>query len=130
MIIIMARKGSPMKTVAELIDELFKTHTNPDGRELSYQEVARMTGNQLNPTHISKMRNGNIPNPTRNSLLLLCQVFNVPAAYFFPELERTSPSEGDTETEKVFARRAAQLPKEAQVHLSAFLEILEKSRKR
>jgi len=115
------------KSVAELIDELFKTHKKPDGRELSYQEVARMTGNQLNPTHISKMRNGSITNPTRNSLLLLCQVFRIPAAYFFPELEATTE---EVDSERAFARRAANLPKEAQAHLAAFLETLEGLKKR
>jgi transcriptional regulator with XRE-family HTH domain len=75
-----------MGTVADLIDELFHTHRKPGGREYTHKEVCEAIGT-LTPSHLSKLRNGQITNPGRDVLLSLCQFFRVPASYFFPELE-------------------------------------------
>lgn len=85
-----------MKTVAELIDELFKTHRRPDGREYTYLEVAEALKGRIDPGNISRLRTGKNKDPRRETLLALCQFFKVPGSYFFPELEpipTTSPEE-------------------------------------
>jgi transcriptional regulator with XRE-family HTH domain len=79
-----------MKTVGELVDELFKTHRRSDGREHTYQEIAVKLGGAIEPSHISKLRTGKIANPGRDTLLALCRFFEVPPSYFFPEL--TTPT--------------------------------------
>src|SRR5512145_3261988 len=76
-----------MKTVAELVDDLFRSHRKPNGREYSYTEVAEYLNGVLDPSHLSKLRYGQIKNPSRETLLALCRFFKVPASYFFPELE-------------------------------------------
>lgn len=75
-----------MKTIAELVDDLFKTHRRSDGKEYTYQEITIKLGGAIDPSHLSKLRNGRIANPGRDSLLALCRFFQVPPSYFFPEL--------------------------------------------
>ncbi len=81
-----------MKTVAELIDQLFRTHRRPDGREYTYKEVSLALDRAVEPSHLSKLRTGKITNPGRETLLGLCRFFQVPPSYFFPELELSSQS--------------------------------------
>jgi len=75
-----------MKTLGELVDDLFKDHPRPDGREYTYQEIAIKLGGAIEPSHISKLRKNKIANPGRDTLLALCRFFDVPPSYFFPEL--------------------------------------------
>ena len=80
-----------MKTVGDLIDDLFKTHRKPDGKEYTHKEVSVELGKQgtvVDPSYLSKLRNNKVPNPGRDTLLGLCRVFKVPPSYFFPELEQ------------------------------------------
>lgn len=76
-----------MKTLAELIDDLFRTHHRPDGREYTYKEVTVALGGVIEPSHLSKLRTGKITNPGRDTLLSLCRFFKIPPTYFFPELD-------------------------------------------
>src|SRR5690349_5222471 len=76
-----------MKTVAELVDDLFHTHRKPDGREYTHKEVSLALGGAVEPSHLSKLRTGKIPNPGRETLLALCHFFQVQPSYFFPELD-------------------------------------------
>lgn len=75
-----------MKTVAELVDELFWTHRRPDGREYTYDEVSTALGGKIDPGYLSKLRRGKIKNPGREALLALCRFFKVRPDYFFPEI--------------------------------------------
>jgi transcriptional regulator with XRE-family HTH domain len=79
------------KTVAELVDDLFRAYRKSNGREYGYTEIARTLDGTVDPSHISKVRYGQILNPGRDLLLGLCTFFKVPGSYFFPELE--APSE-------------------------------------
>ena len=72
-----------MKTVAELIDDLFITHRKEDGREYTHKEVCEALGD-VAPSHLSRLRSGIISNPGREVLLSLCRFFKVPPSYFFP----------------------------------------------
>lgn len=76
-----------MKTLAELVDDLFRTHRRPDGREYTYKEITVALGGVVEPSHLSKLRTGKITNPGRDTLLSLCRFFNISPTYFFPELE-------------------------------------------
>lgn len=77
-------------SIAELLDTLFTTHLRPDGKEYTYSEVSRQikakTGRTLDSSYIGKIRSGETKNPGRDALMLLCLFFEVPASYFFPEL--------------------------------------------
>ncbi len=86
---------------AQLLDELFKTHLHPDGREYTYVEVAAAINQdaaniaadrRIDASTITKVRNGMILNPGRETILVLCRFFGVPSAYFFPELNDLPPS--------------------------------------
>lgn len=117
------------KTIGELVDELFKTRLHPSGREYTYQEVSIGVNRELDPTYIAKLRKGKVPNPGRNSLLLLCQFFDVEASYFFPELaysQRDSLYGNEPSIEEAIARAAADLPIESKNYLLEFIEFIKK----
>src|SRR5215212_4965435 len=76
-----------MKTMAELLDELFRTHRKPNGKEYSHIEVCIGLNGEIGPSHLGKLRNGTIKNPKRDTLLALCRFFNIQPLYFFPELQ-------------------------------------------
>lgn len=84
-----------MKTVAELVENLFQKHRKPNGREYSHVEIAEALNGSIDPSSISKLRSGKIKDPRRETLLALCQFFKVPSSYFFPELntEQEAPEE-------------------------------------
>lgn len=116
------------KSIAHMVDQLFQTHRHPSGREYTYQEVADGAQGGLEPSYISKLRKGKIPNPGRNTLLLLCKFFQVAASYFFPELEQAEDKERQSlPVDHVLAHRAAKLSPEAQRQLAAFLDVLQKN---
>jgi len=79
-------------TTAELLDALFRARLRPDGTEYSYLEVARtikaQSGRSIDPSYIGRIRSGDVKNPGREALMLLCRFFEVPSAYFFPELSQ------------------------------------------
>lgn len=113
-----------MKTVAELVDDLFKTHTKSNGREYTHVEVAEKLGGAIDPSHISKLRSGHIKNPGRETLLALCRFFKVPSSYFFPELG--PPTEVETEHEDVLSLAArAKLSPEVKQKLRELIQALE-----
>jgi len=115
------------KTIGQLVDELFKTHQHPSGREFTYQEVSNGINNELDPTYIAKMRKGRVPNPGRNSLLLLCQFFEVEPSYFFPELaHRDLSNSSEIPVDEAIARAAADLPLESKNYLLDFINFIKK----
>jgi transcriptional regulator with XRE-family HTH domain len=109
-------------SVQVLVDQLFKTHRHPEGREYTYQEVVtklKALGISIDYTTLSKVRSGDIANPGRRVLLGLCQFFRVPASYFFPELEALAPqAETPTPEEQLHAAfRSMGVPPDVQEHL-------------
>lgn len=114
-----------MKTVAELVNDLFSDNTKPDGREYSNREVSRALKGHLSSDYLSKLRRGEVPNPGRNSLLLLCQHFKVPPSYFFPEWgEASSASEGSDVSAAVLERRIADLSPEARKMIEKLIDMI------
>lgn len=78
----------PAPTIAELVDRLFKLRRHPtEDREWTYREVALGTPGAISHITIYNLRIGKIIDPTRETLLGLCYFFQVPADYFFPDLE-------------------------------------------
>jgi transcriptional regulator with XRE-family HTH domain len=114
----------PTKTIAELVDQLFKTHLRPDGKEYSYQEISAALGGELEPTLIGKIRSGKTKNPSRNTLKLLCLFFKVPAAYFFPELEDLDAQPETPEQQLAHALRSLGLAPAMQSHVQAVIQAL------
>lgn len=74
------------QNIADLINGLFRAYPRPDGREYTNKEVCEALQQSLQESHLSRLRKGKIPNPSRETILSLCQFFKVPASYFFPEL--------------------------------------------
>lgn len=113
-----------MKTVAELVEDLFQTHRKPNGKEYTYVEIAEALGGIIDPSHISKLRSGRIKNPSRETLLALCQFFKVPSSYFFPELNIVeTPPEEDI---LALAARSS-LSEEVQTKLKELIKAMQKS---
>jgi len=109
-------------TTAELIDQLFRTHRKPDGKQYSHVELSSALNGALAPSHVGKLRAGTIQNPKRDTLLLLCQFFQVPPTYFFPEL----PLDVANPTNDLIANVIQQitLPPQAKQMLADFLRAL------
>lgn len=89
-----------MKTVAELVNALFATHRKSNGREYSNADVAKALNGRVDPSHLSRLRAGQIKNPSRETLLALCTFFKVPSSYFFPELKEIEEAEKAEEEEE------------------------------
>src|SRR3712207_2762127 len=106
----------PSPSIADLVDHLFKTRRRPDGKEYTYQEISDALGGELEPSHLAKIRKGKIPNPSWKTLRHLCLFFQVPAAYFFPDLEAIAPPSEEMETQDciALALRSAGLPPDVQ----------------
>lgn len=115
-------------SVADLVDALFKANTKADGREFSHNEVAialrERYGKPIDPSYLGKIRSGQIKNPGREALLMLCQFFKVPASYFFPELQTSTSDEDRTRTQLREALRAAGLSPQAQSYLEGLVDLL------
>lgn len=73
-------------TLAELLNHLFEIRRHPSGRQYSIREVAAAARGVGRET-IHSLRTGGNQNPTRATVLALCLFFEVPASYFFPELD-------------------------------------------
>jgi transcriptional regulator with XRE-family HTH domain len=83
----LSRKGKSVEpTFAQLIDNLFRTHRRPDGKEYSLTEVCEALDGSVAPSYLSRLRSGKITNPGRETLIGLCRFFKVSPTYFFPEL--------------------------------------------
>lgn len=76
----------PQPSFAALLDYLFRTRLHPEGRPLTYLEVALATRGGISYNHIKKLHTGAIKNPTRTTILALCLVFGVRESFFYPDL--------------------------------------------
>lgn len=110
-------------TVAELIDQLFQTHRRPDGKEYSFHEVSAKLNGQLSPGYLAKLRNGTSGNPSRQSLLLLCQFFKVPASYFFPELDDLAEEEPSEDEKIAIVLRSSSLSEDVQNLIQGMIRV-------
>lgn len=115
-------------TVAELVDRLFQTHRRPDGKEYSFHEVAAKLNGQLSPGYLAKLRNGTSGNPSRQSLLLLCQFFKVPSSYFFPELDDLTAEEPSEDEKLTIALRSSSLPEDVLDLIQGLIKVGRKQR--
>jgi transcriptional regulator with XRE-family HTH domain len=115
---------------ADLLDALFKTHLRSDGREYSYLEVTRAIkaqfGETISPSYLGKVRSGAIQNPGYATILLLCAFFQVPASYFFPDLDPLQQTDTPGQQREQFraALRRIGLAPEVQVYLEGLVEAL------
>jgi transcriptional regulator with XRE-family HTH domain len=119
------------KSVAELVNELFRTYRKSDGTEFSNSEVSRATNQAVSPSLLSKLRRGEVPNPGRNALLALCQFFGVQPNYFFPEIDLPRATDGGTPEEPAAlaaALRATNLDPEVRQKLAELLFALTKTK--
>ncbi|HEY7417298.1 MAG TPA: helix-turn-helix domain-containing protein, partial [Ktedonobacteraceae bacterium] len=108
-------------TTAQLVDQLFKTHRQPDGQEYTYLEVSKALGGELDPSYIAKVRRGVIKNPGRDALMHLCLFFRVPASYFFPELEALAPAKEQPMDTLRVAFRSMRLSPDVQAYLEGLI---------
>ena len=115
-----------MKTIAQLIEELFHTHRRADGREYTYKEIVAALDGKVEQSHLSKLRTGKITNPSRETLLALCRFFQVSPTYFFPELDiLPQPAVPATADESLqFVLRSSGLRPEVQSKLQALIQAL------
>lgn len=121
-----------MKTMSELIDDLFRSHRKPNGREYSHVEVCIALEGAIEPSHLGKLRNGTIKNPKRDTLLALCRFFEVQPLYFFPELQAPEGPGGQGQERNdsiTAAMRMIDLPSETKSKLEDFLRALQKDAK-
>lgn len=110
--------------IAELINELFRRHTKPNGREYSHLEVAAASG--IDASYLSRLRNGKVPNPGRETLKNLSLFFKVPITYFFPELdELLADPDGQPVDEQLHqVLRRVGLNPQARAHVEGLIALL------
>lgn len=80
-------------TLAQKLDQLFKTAHSRGQRELTYEEVAQginaMGGPTISAAYIWQLRTGAKNNPRKSHLEALARFFQVPPSYFFDDDEAT-----------------------------------------
>lgn len=117
--------------VADLINQLFDRHRRADGKEYTNHEISKATAGKLSPTYLAKLRSGEIPNPGRYRLMLLCKFFHVPASYFFPELDAFEPEdEVSPEDQLRAAFRTMGVPTDIQAHLVAVAQAFKQDKEK
>ncbi len=86
--------GSSLPSLADKLDQLFKTVHSPRRREYTYEEVAegiRQRGlGTISATYIWELRTGQKDNPRKHHLEMLAEFFTVPIRYFFNDDEVTA----------------------------------------
>src|SRR5919206_2151096 len=86
----MSDQTPPARTLADKLDQLFRT-MHPRGRdEYTYREVAagiRAQGGprRMSATYLWQLRTGLKDNPSRRHLEALATFFGVPVSYFFDD---------------------------------------------
>ena len=77
--------SSPESTakLAQLVERLFNVRINPEtGEPFTSREVAGRSGGALTIREVDELCSGNLKDPTWGQVLALCEVFEVPTAYF------------------------------------------------
>lgn len=90
----MAEEPSPQRlTLADKLDQLFKT-AHPRGRgELSYEEVAagiNARGGEISASYLWELRTGKKDNPRLQHLTAIADYFDVPTSYLIEEGEEAA----------------------------------------
>lgn len=82
---------TPYPSLSELVNELFRRHRHPDGREYTHKEVEegiiKIAGKKLiDASYISKIRTNQVKKPSILAVEALCHFFPVDTDYFFPSI--------------------------------------------
>lgn len=110
-------QNSPLP-LSNLIDFLFKTCVKPNGGRYTSKDLADNI--EMSETHVSLLRNGKTNNPGYQTLIAICDYFNVPFMYFgarsYDEAQTIAnsnnlefPFNNDNEDTMAIALRANQL---------------------
>lgn len=117
-----------MARIADLVNALFESRLKADGTKYTDGDIERLTHGKLRKGYMWKLRNNDIPNPGRNTLLLLCRVFDVKIDYFFPELQEEHKTGKerltDGQLDAVLAK-SVRLKPDARKHIAAIIRMLE-----
>ncbi len=70
------------KTLAQKVDWLFSARRSVQGRQFTYGQVQRATGNRVTASYVWKLRTGAMSNPGLSVLEALASFFEVPLGYF------------------------------------------------
>jgi ESX-1-secreted protein regulator len=70
------------KTLAQKVDWLFDVRRAPHGRQFTYGQIQRATGNRITASYVWKLRTGAMRNPGLSALEALSDFFQVPLDYF------------------------------------------------
>lgn len=74
-----------MNTLADKLELLFATFTQPDGSPYSYQDVENGTDHAVTAAYVWKLRAGKATNPSYRVLEAIAAFFDVPIDYFASE---------------------------------------------
>lgn len=70
------------KTLAQKVDWLFDLRRTAQGRQFTYGQVQRQSGNRITASYVWKLRTGAMSNPGLSALEALADFFQVPLDYF------------------------------------------------
>jgi transcriptional regulator with XRE-family HTH domain len=122
-----------MKTLAQKVDWLFDVHRTPQGKQFTYGQVQRATGNRITASYVWKLRTGAMGNPGLSALEALADFFQVPLDYFSRggeyledtiRLAHTMPNSGGSRQDAL-RRLAARADSLSDEHLRAVVELAE-----
>lgn len=74
-----------MNTLADKLELLFATFTQPDGSPYSYQDVENGANHAVTAAYVWKLRAGKATNPSYRVLEAIAAFFDVPIDYFASE---------------------------------------------
>ena len=80
------------KSFAQKVEWLFEHRRTAQGRQYTYGQVQRATGNRITASYVWKLRTGAMSNPGLSALEALADCFEVPLSYFAEGGEYLEPS--------------------------------------
>lgn len=84
----MASSEETSNDFAQRLDFLFKTFTQPDGSEFSYEDVQNGTNKAVTAAYVWRLRTGKANNPGYWIIKALSDFFGVDPNYFFQDEEK------------------------------------------
>ena len=80
------------KSFAQKVDWLFEHRRTEEGRQYTYGQIQRATGDGITASYVWKLRTGAMSNPGLSTLAVLADFFEVPLSYFAEGGEYLEPS--------------------------------------
>lgn len=103
-------------TLSDKVNELWSHYKRSNGKRYTYQDVSEGTG--LAVSHIWKIRNGEVKQPSNDTLSKLLQFFGAPANFF----DNVTYEDTSQDYERSLVMRSRHLDEKGRAILSTLLD--------